>query len=126
MFRMTASLPRLSDGIQKRRLSALHGSYRSLQCRAEIFRIRDRPFCVPTHALRKFCEVYIGIDKRRTNARIFDSALMAIGHPLDVHDLLMVSAIVSHYRQERNSMMRRRPKYPVGIHKVTIVLHMDV
>ena len=38
-----------------------------------------------------------------------DSAIVAIGHALQVHDLLVIGAVVVHHGEQRNPVMRRRP-----------------
>jgi hypothetical protein len=59
-------------------------------------------------------------------ARILDAALMPIGHPLNVHHFLMVGSVVMHHRQQRDAVVRRRPKDPVGIHQVPVRLRVNV
>src|SRR6185503_19483952 len=59
------------------------------------------------------------------DARVGDAALMSIGHPLDVHDLLMVGAVVVHHAQEWNPVMRGGPQRSRGVHEVTVILNAD-
>ena len=43
-------------------------------------------------------------------ARPIDAALVPVGHPLQVHDFLMIGAVVVHDVQQRNAVMRGGPQ----------------
>jgi hypothetical protein len=50
---------------------------------------------------RDLREVDVGIVDRRADVRARDAALMAIGHALQVHQLLVIRAVVVHHREQR-------------------------
>ena len=41
-----------------------------------------------------------------------DAALVPVGHALNVHDLLMIGAVVVHDEEQRDLVVRRRPQDP--------------
>src|SRR5262249_1477727 len=47
------------------------------------------------------------------------------GHDLNLHQLLMVGAIVVHDDQQRNAMMRGGPENPWSKHQVAIILNAN-
>src|ERR1700719_913524 len=100
-----SGLARLGDGIQQSGLATLHDGNRLLQRRTEIFGITNRSLGVPSHALRKFCEIDIWIDEGSADAGILDAALMPVGHSLDMHRLLMIAAVIVHNVEQRNPVM---------------------
>src|SRR4029077_10557901 len=52
-------------------------------------------------------------------------AIAKIGNPLDVHDLLMIAAIVVHYRKQRNFMSCRGPEHTWRVHEVAVGLNRN-
>ena len=48
---------------------------------------------------------------------------MAIGHALDVHDLLMIRTIVVHDAEQRNAMVCRGPNGSRRIHEIAVILN---
>src|SRR5579871_3346857 len=57
------------------------------------------------------------------DVRVVDAALMPVRHALDVHDFLMIGAVVMHDAQERNAVMRRGPKDSGSVHQIAVVLN---
>ena len=52
----------------------------------------------------------LSVEARQAVRRELDTALAAIGHALQVHDLLVIGAVVVHHDQHRDAVMRGRPK----------------
>ncbi len=50
---------------------------------------------------------------------------MPVGHALDVHEFLVVRAIVLHDLQERNMVMGHGPQNSRGIHHVSVTVDAD-
>src|SRR5206468_3510321 len=75
--------------------------------------------------LRKLRVVDVRIPDRGADVWILDAALAPIGHALEMHDLLMVGAVVPHDGEHGNLVMRRRPERAWGIHGVAVVLEVD-
>src|SRR6266850_4728445 len=118
-------LPRLSHDINQRHLASHDGISRSPQGRAEVLRIGDWSFTMDAHTARNHRVVNIRIFKRRADSGVGYASLMAVGHPLDVHDLLMVSTIVVHDAEQRYVMMSGGPQRARSIHEITVVLDAD-
>src|SRR3989441_1958517 len=93
---------RLSHHVDHCGLATHDDSKRAAQCWTEIFRIGDGPFAVDAQPARDRRVIDVGIFDGGTDAGVGDAALMAVGHALDMHDLLMVRAIVVHNTQQRN------------------------
>src|SRR5579872_5387595 len=104
-------LTRLGNGIEKGWLTAFHYSNRPLQRRAQILRISNRPLGIPAHAFREHRVIDIWIDDCGADAGILDAALVPVGHALNMHDLLMVGAVIAHDREKRNAMVCGGPEH---------------
>jgi hypothetical protein len=63
--------------------------------------------------LRYFGVIDIGIGESGADAGLRNAALVASGHALHVHHFLMIGAVVVHYAQQRNAVMRCGPKNAV-------------
>ena len=50
---------------------------------------------------------------------------MPVGHALDVHDFLVIGAVVVHHRQQRNPVMRRGPQDAGRVHQIAVGLDAD-
>ena len=59
----------------------------------------------------------------KTLALVRLAALIAVGHTLQVHQFLVIRAIVAHNEQHRNAVMRCRPECARRVHHVAVVLH---
>ena len=70
------------------------------------------------------CEVDIRIVDGRPDGRTRDAALVPIRHPLDVHDLLMVRAVVVHQGEQRDLVMRGRPPDTRRVEEVAVALNV--
>ena len=57
--------------------------------------------------------------------RVRDAAIVAVGHDLHLHQLLMIGAVVVHDDQERNAVVRRGPQHAGREHQVAVVLDAD-
>ena len=90
---------------------------------AEIVRVRDRALRVDAHPLRDLREVDVRILDRRPDVRARDAAVVPVGHALQVHDLLVIRAVVVHHREQRNPVMRRRPPHAGRVHEVAVALN---
>ena len=53
------------------------------------------------------------------------AAIMPVRGNLDFHHFLVICAIIVHDGQQRNAMMRRRPKYTGSVHQVAVRLDVD-
>jgi hypothetical protein len=89
----------LRDNVDESRLAALDHFDRTAEGWAKLSWIGNRTLTVNTHASCDRREVDVWIFDPGADAGIGDAALMSIGHALDVHDLLMVGAIVVHHAQ---------------------------
>ena len=78
-----------------------------------------------THALRYLCVVDVRSSDGSSDIAVRDAAAVPVGHDLDLHNLLMVRAVVVHDAQERDFVMRRRPQDSWGVHQIAIVLNID-
>ena len=83
---------------------------RALESRRQVLRIGDRAFRVHAETARQPRVVDVRVLDRRSNPRRRHATLMPVGHALNVHDFLMVGAVVVHDRQQRNPVVRRRPQ----------------
>src|SRR5207247_3241912 len=107
---------------------ALHGHFNGAPERGtEILRIGNRAFAVKAHTSRHHGVVDVGILKSGSNAGVGveRAALMSERHALDMHDLLVISAIIVHRHQEWDAMMCRRPQSARSTHEVTVFLDTD-
>src|SRR5207302_9391544 len=112
----------LSDDIDQCRLTAFHSRESPLDGRTEILGIGDRAFTVPAHALRHLGIVDVRILDGRSDSCAFDPAIVPVPHTLQVHDLLMVGAIIVHHGQHWNPMVRGGPQHAGSVHQITIIL----
>ena len=119
---MLSSTSGLRDDVDQRRLALLDDGERALQRRAEILRVGDRPLRVHAHALRDLREVHVRLVDRRADVPARDAALVAVGHPLDVHHLLVIGAVVVHHGQQRDLVMRGGPQHAGRVQQVAVAL----
>ncbi len=115
----------LRYNIDQCHLALRDGVSRAPQRRAQVFRIRDWSLSIDAHAACDHRVIDIRIFNRRTDPCVGYTALMTIGHALDVHDLLVIGTIVVHDAEQRNPMMCRRPKRARRIHEITVILYAD-
>src|SRR6202040_780822 len=64
----------------------------------------------------------VGVFDRRADAGARDSALVPIGHTLQVHTFLMVSAVIVNEGRHGDAVMRRCPQYAGAIHQISVAL----
>src|SRR5437016_861665 len=65
----------------------------------------------------------MGILQRGADGGLSHTPLMSVCHPLYVHRLLVIRAVVVHDAQERNVMVGGRPQNARGVHQVAVVLN---
>src|SRR5262249_16734327 len=98
-FRVQAMLitsPRFGHGVDQRRLAALDRGKRARDGRSELGRIGDRPFAMNAEPLGHFRVVDRRVHELAANAAAIDPAAVPVAHFLDVHQLLMICAVVVH------------------------------
>src|SRR5215813_3123974 len=86
--------PRLGDHIDESHLASCYRIRCAPQCRPQIFGIRDRSLRIDAHTARDHCVIDVRVFDCRSDCRVRYPALMAIGHTLNMHDLLVIRAIV--------------------------------
>src|SRR5712691_1773805 len=64
--------------------------------RPEVFGICDGTLGMNAHALRQSREVDIGVIEGGADVWVGNAAIVAVGHALQVHQLLMIGAVVMH------------------------------
>ena len=116
----------MTDDIHHSRL-ALNDCFNcSLQSRRKIIGMIDGAGSPDSHTLCQLGEVNFRIIKHVTD---FCLAVCAAPAPqcrtLDVHDFLVISAVVMDDRYQRDLMVRRGPEYTRRIEQVTIGLDVD-
>ena len=47
---------------------------------------------------------------------------MPVGHALDVHEFLVIRAVVVHHHEQWDVMMRRGPQYAGGVHQIAVAI----
>src|SRR5271166_459795 len=112
----------LRVNVNQRGLSAFDNLERPVKRRRKILGVRDGALRVQAQALCELRIINAGVINRGANLGAIDSAAVAIGHDLHLHDLLMIGAIVVHDRQERNAMMRGGPQNSGSVHQVAVAL----
>ena len=115
----------MSHHINQRHLAPHDRISRAPQGRAEVLRVGDWSFTMDAHAARNHRIVNIRIFKRCADSGIGDAPLMAVGHPLDMHDLLMIGTVVVHDAEQRNAMMCGGPQRARSVHEITVILYAD-
>src|SRR5439155_25236692 len=108
----------LRHNIDQRHLASRDGLGSAPQRGSQIFRIRDGSLPIDAHSACDHGVIDVGIFNRRADSRVGYAALMAIGHALDVHDLLMIRTIVVHDAEQRNAMVCRGPNGSRRIHEI--------
>src|SRR5215470_18860382 len=93
--------PRLSDDVNKGGFATFDDVERALDRTAELFRIRHGPFGVQAETSRQSGVVDVRVFDGRPDPCRRDAALVPVGHALNVHDLLMIGAVVVHDREQR-------------------------
>src|SRR5579862_5744754 len=83
-------------------LAALHNFDRALDRRPEFGWVTDRTLAMHAHTLSQFRIIDGRIDQRRADGCASDSSGMLIRHDLNLHDFLMVGAVIVHDEQYRN------------------------
>src|SRR5215831_3932388 len=119
-----SSLPRLGPDIDQRGLAGLHGGDRLLDGGPELGGILDRPFGPPAHRFRKLVILDAGADRTHVAAQA-GHAVAEVGQALDVHDLLVIAAVVVHHREQRDLVLRRGPQHARCVHEVAVGLDAD-
>ena len=106
-------------------IAALDHPNPSLNCRAEILRIGNGPFGLDAHAFREHRVVDIGIRDLGSDFALVDvdAAIVLVGHALQLHDLLMIRAVVVHHGEQRDAMMRGGPQDSVSHHQIAVGLN---
>src|SRR5262245_10397252 len=100
------SLAWLRDDIDQCGRAALDDRDRFAQHGPELSGILDWPSGPDAHALGDGREVDERIVEQRADQSVpFDAALAAQSHALQVHDFLVIRAIVMHHRKQRNLVM---------------------
>src|SRR5262249_19693571 len=99
----------LGHDINERRLAAHRDFDCSANCRSQILGIGNWPFAMYAHATRHGGVIDVRVLYPRPNARACDATLVTIGHALQMHDLLVICAIIVHHAQERDVMVCRCP-----------------
>src|SRR5262245_21715312 len=94
-------LARLGPDIEQRRLAGFHHGNRFLDRRPELRRVLDRPLRPPAHRLRELVVLDVrvldaGADWPHVVTKI-SHATAEVGQALDVHDLLVIAAVVEHH-----------------------------
>src|SRR6202522_4694805 len=125
LFISANSSPGLRNHIDDRRFPAFDRSNRSPNRGSQVVGIADRTFCVQSHALSHFCEIDRRIVDHRPYFCAVDPALASIRHPLNMHELLVVGAVVMHDVENGNAVMRRRPHNAGSVQQISIVLNVD-
>ena len=115
-------LPRLRHDVDERRLTAFDDVKGSSNSRREIIGVRDRALRVDAHPLRDLREVDVRILDRRPDVSARDAAIVPVGHALQVHDFLVIRAVVVHHRQDGDPVVCRRPQHSWRIHQVAVAL----
>src|SRR5881628_1139049 len=83
----------LRCNIDQCHLASHDGVSRAPQRRPQIFWICDWSLSIDAHAARNHRVIDVRIFNRRTDSRVGYTALMTIGHALDMHDLLVIGTI---------------------------------
>jgi len=103
--------------------------HRDFDCPAdgwtEILGISNGALSVNAHPLGDLGVIDVGIVKGRADSAVINPALVPVGHTLEVHELLMIRAIVVHDAQERDLVMRGGPQDSRGVHDIAIILEVD-
>src|ERR1700737_2939248 len=85
---------RLRHHVDQCRISALHNRNRALQRRAKILGVGNRTLAMHPHTLREFRVVDVRSLESSSDMRTRNTAIVAVSHALDVHELLMVATII--------------------------------
>src|ERR1035437_10112827 len=119
-------LTRLRPDIDQRRLAGLHDGDRFLDRGPELGRVLDRTLRPPAHGFRQLVILDVRVlDAGAGRAHIIAQArdaVVEVGQALDVHDLLMVAAVVVHHGEKRNFMPRRGPQHARRVHQIAVGL----
>src|SRR5262249_33781006 len=116
------SSPRLHDDVNDNRLAFLDDIDALLQRRPEIGRMLDGTDAGNAHRIREFGEADVWIADRGGDMPTVHPALTPSRHTLQVHDLLMIGAVVVHDGEHRYLMVRARPDRAGRIHAVAVRL----
>src|SRR5262245_16389606 len=124
-----SSLPRLRPDIDERWLTDLHRGDRLLDGGPELGGILDRPLRPPAHRFRKLVILDVGVldagaDRTHVAAQA-GHAVAEVGQALDVHDLLVIAAVVVHHRKQRDLVLRGGPQHARCVHEVAVGLDAD-
>src|SRR5215472_5896262 len=125
----TGSLARLRPDIEQRGLTGFHHGDRFSERRPELRRILDRPLRPPAHRLRKLVVLNVrvldaGADWPQVVTEI-GHAIAEVGQALEVHDLLVIAAVVEHYGQLRNVVPCGGPQHTRRVHEIAVGLDVD-
>src|SRR5882757_1746054 len=115
-------LARLRHYIHQGRFARLDNLNGALDGGTQLVRIRDWALSMHAHALSELGIVDIRTYDGCSNIGTRNSAVMPVRHALDVHEFLMVAAIVVHDAEKRDLVVRRGPQNPGGVHQVPIAL----
>src|SRR5262249_51532757 len=100
----------LGDAIDTSRLAFAYNGKRALDGGPEFFWIRNRAFGVTTVRFGEF-----GVIRRRivegAAIAVFEFARALIGHPLQMHHLLVIAAVVMNDHQKRQLLLRGSPQH---------------
>src|SRR5712692_3981703 len=124
-FTVSCSSTRLRDDIHQRRLAALNYLDGAPDGGAEVLGIFDRTLAVHAHAPRQLRVMDVGVLERRADVGAGDAAIVAVAHALQVHDLLVVRAVVVHDTQHRDAVMGGGPQNARRVHQIAVVLDTD-
>src|ERR1700746_154174 len=78
-----------------------------------------------SHALCDFCVIDSRIVQCSADVGFSDAAIMAQRHPLNMHDFLVVSAVIMHDTEERNRMVRGGPEHTGCVHQIAVILNRN-
>src|SRR5882762_2089681 len=115
-------LARLRHNIHQGRFARLDNLHGALDGWAQLVRIRNRALSMHAHTLSELGIVDIRTYDGCSNIGTRNSAVMPVRHALNMHELLVVTAIVVHDAEQRNLVVRGGPQNPGGVHQVSIAL----
>src|SRR5262245_38415952 len=115
----------LHDEVDEHRLAALDDIDAALQRGTEIGRALDRSDADDTHRIGELRIAHERIADRGRDVPPVHAAITPRGHALQMHDLLMISAVVVHDRGHRNAMMGQGPQRARRVHAVAVRLNVD-
>src|SRR5580700_4343535 len=115
----------LSDYVNQGGFAALYYGNGAFEGRAEVIGIGDGAFAVHAVGLSHFCVVDEGIGEGGADVSAVHAAVGAVAHQLDLHQFLMIAAVVVHDGEKRDLVVARGPEDAGGVVEVAVALDID-